>query len=112
MRTHFIRLGLLASLGLGILSCNAEIENPPGAVPTLSLALTGASGHDLSGVRFDIVAAEDTCDGAVIATETVGVPSDAGSFFIPPGSYRACATPLGADGMPSAICGRSDALVS
>jgi mono/diheme cytochrome c family protein len=80
----------------------------------------GALAHDVTGVRFDVVAADATCDGEALATETRQLESEplpaslagqAGAFrpfadalfVLDPGSYRVCATPLAGDA-PSTRC--------
>jgi len=98
----------------------------PGPIGQLSAALQfPLTQHDVTSVRFDVIAAGGTCDDAAIATRTVVLESEplpssvagAGSgmhqfadglFVLAPGQYLVCATPLAASG-PSAECARAQA---
>jgi hypothetical protein len=79
--------------------------------------------HDVTAVRFDVVAAGGSCDDAPVASTTVLVekellphpPAGAGAgghwfsdglFVLPPGLYVLCATPL-AEASPSSECERA-----
>jgi len=84
----------------------------------------GALAHDVTGVRFDVLAAESPCDGTVLATETRALESeplpatlagDIGAyrpfadalFVLEPGQYRICATPLASESRPSNRCAQA-----
>jgi len=101
-------------------------EGPVGAI---AAALQfPAVPHDVTAVRFDVVAATDTCDGAAVASRVVSLETEplaasvagAGSgshqfadglFVLGAGPYRACATPLAMEGTPSQDCARGEAPV-
>jgi hypothetical protein len=90
----------------------------------LSVAL-GAAGHGVTGLRIDIVRAEENCSGSAVATQTLlvdaALPVDSDeaaateparqSFTLPPGEFRVCVTPLSGDA-PSDRCDSGEALVS
>jgi virginiamycin B lyase len=88
-----------------------------------SLSTTGAPG-DVTAVAFAVVAADKTCADPAIDTALIPLSSPSGGadaggsrgaletiFVLPVGSYRVCATPMGADGQPSGRCGRAEAVV-
>jgi len=80
--------------------------------------------HDVSAVRFDVVAVEDECGATPVASETVTLEGAAlpdafagsgthafadGLFVLPAGSYRVCGTPLASEGT-SVECAPADAV--
>ena len=120
--TSAIGISYFAALTLG---CGGQPEGgADGSAGTLRAAIEiGASTHDVTEVRFDIVASDGGCDATPIGSQTVGLqaerapPSGSGElgphhfasslFTLPPGDYRACATPLRSDLTASAECGQA-----
>jgi hypothetical protein len=108
---------------LPVLGCSDPAEPEP-AVGQLSAALQfPLTQHDVTSVRFDVVAAGGSCDDAALASKTIAVESEplpgsvagAGSgmhqfadglFVLAPGQYLVCATPLSTTGA-SADCARA-----
>lgn len=105
------------------LGCGSQpIGEPEEGVGSLRAAIEiGPSTHDVTAVRFDLVAADGSCDEPALATLTVpleselapaSVTGDAAAahhfasalFTVAPGEYRACATPLRADSNVSEEC--------
>jgi hypothetical protein len=116
--------GLCLSLGLLALAGCTDPPEPPQPVGRLSAALQfPVNQHDVTSVRFDVVAPGGTCDDPPLASQTISLESEplpasvagAGSgmhqfadglFVLAPGSYLICATPLAAGGA-SADCARA-----
>jgi hypothetical protein len=121
-----IRSSCTVWLCLSLLALSACTDPPDAAQPTgrlsasLQIPLTS---HDVTAVRFDVVAAGGTCDDLPLATRTVSLEEEPlpasvagmgsgmhrfadGLFLLPPGPCRVCATPLDAAG-PSAECARA-----
>ncbi|HVR61525.1 MAG TPA: PKD domain-containing protein [Polyangia bacterium] len=97
-------MGLLAGLG-----CDGAPKTDP--VGSVSAALDFSTPHDVTAVRFDVVAATGDCTATPVASQTVSVEAEPepssvstsgsgmhsfadGLFVLPPGDYRLCATPL------------------
>lgn len=121
----------LASIGLMALgsACSSQpLDTPDGNAGSLRAAIElGASTHDVTAVRFDVVAAEGSCDDAPLSTHTAALEAElapaalngaeaeqhhfASSLFtLLPGAYRVCATPLTSESAPSAVCGAASDL--
>lgn len=124
---------LVGTVCFGLFSgCGGESPggDTEGSVGTLSAAVElGPTTHDVAAVRFDIVAADSSCDAPAIASQTVALEAElapgsvegaeavshrfaSGLFVLAPGAYRSCATPLGADSAPSAECAQASELAS
>jgi hypothetical protein len=84
----------------------------------------GADTHDVTAVRFDLVADDADCDAPALATQTVPMEAElapasvsgsandkhhfaSGLFTVAPAAYRVCATPLKADSSASDVCARA-----
>src|SRR5436190_89524 len=111
------------SLLLALPACT-DPPDPVQPVGRLSAALQfPVNPHDVTAVRFDVVAAGGSCDAAAVASKTIALETEPlpasvagpgagmhqfadGLFVLAPGSYLVCATPLAAAG-PSADCGRA-----
>ena len=108
------------------LSCGSQpIGEPEQQTGSLRAAIEiGPSTHDVTAVRFDLVAADSACDAAPLATLTVPLEAElapasltggettahhfaSGLFTLAPGGYRACASPLRADASASNECGQT-----
>ena len=115
-----------AAAGAGCATATDVDANTPAATITAALDF-GALDDDVSGVRFDVVAAESACGDDAIATETRALESEAlpaslagaagaqrpfadALFVLEPGEYRVCATPLSGDA-PSTRCAAAEMLV-
>jgi hypothetical protein len=101
-----------------------------GASGSLSAAIEfGAGTHDVTAVRFDVVAADSNCDAPALASHTVPLEEEpapgsveggqpvshhfANSLFVlAPGQYRTCATPLAVDAVSSAACAQATELAT
>ena len=112
------------------LSCSSQpIGEPEGRAGTLRAAIEiGPSTHDVTAVRFDLVAPESGCDAPALATLTVPLESEllpasaggetsthhfaSGLFTVTPGDYRACATPLRDDSSASGECAQASAVTT
>lgn len=94
-------------------------------VGSLRAAIELSDFHGVTGVRIDVVAAEQGCESVplqsqIAAPESEALPSSLaqsgehafadGLFVLPAGSYRVCATPLAGD-VPSAECAGTEAMV-
>jgi hypothetical protein len=107
------------------LSCGSQpVGEPEERAGSLRAAIEiGPSTHDVTAVRFDLVAVDDGCDAAAQATLTVPLEAElapasvsggeaaahhfaSGLFTVAAGDYRACATPLRADANASDECGQ------
>lgn len=123
MKRETLVLGLLFACAVAIAGCASATDlDARTPVGSFSAALElGALAHDVAGVRFDVVAADSACDGAVLASETRALENEAlpaslagaggaqrpfadALFVLEPGKYRVCATPLADDGAASARC--------
>jgi hypothetical protein len=123
-RMHSV-MGGVCLIGV-TLSCGSQpIDEPEGSVGSLRAAIEiGPSTHDVTAVRFDLVAPDGGCDSAALATLSVPVEAEllpaaisgeeaashhfaSGLFTVVPGDYRVCATPLRADSSPSADCAQA-----
>lgn len=122
--------GWLSLLAAGCVGAEGEVEGGEGGGDRstmdgeLSVAL-GAAGHGVTGLRIEIVSAEESCSGSVVAAETLlvdaALPADSGesaareparqSFTLPAGEFRVCVTPLSGD-VPSDRCDSGEALAS
>ena len=111
----------LLLLLLAVASCQAPPGGETGAARAegmLAFALDlPLARHDVTAVRFDVLAAGATCDGVPLASKTApllpapagaGHPYTGGLFVLPPGAYLVCATPLAGE-LPSQRCSRSEA---
>ena len=115
----------------GALSCSSQpMGEPEGEVGTLRAAVeVGPSTHDVTAVRFDLVAADSACDAPALATRTVPLAAElaptgvsgaemaahhfaSGLFTIAPGDYRACATPLRDESNASEQCAQTSAVTT
>lgn len=135
MRVQWNAAALLGWLSLTVVGCSGGSEGDrgddrggaegggSGADGELSVAL-GAAGHGVTGLRVDIVLAEEDCSGAVVATQTLLVDAELPpesdeaareparqSFTLPAGEFRVCVTPLSGDA-PSERCDSGEALAS
>lgn len=111
-------------------SCGSQpIDEPEERAGSLRAAIEfGPSTHDVTAVRFDLVGADAACDAAALATLTVPLEAElapasvageaashhfaSGLFTVPPGDYRACATPLRADSSASEACAQASELAT
>ncbi|HEU4404017.1 MAG TPA: S8 family serine peptidase [Polyangiaceae bacterium] len=105
----------------------------PGAGPssglgTLGAALSFASPHDVAGVNYRVLPADQPCDAPPLAETTAPLESEpapgsvqppgaggghrfADAFFtLAPGSYRLCVAPVQSGGAPSAACAPASAV--
>lgn len=107
------------------LSCSSQpLDEPEDRAGSLRAAIEiGPSTHDVTAVRFDLVAPESGCDAPALATITVPLEEElapgsvsgeeaahhfaSGLFTVAPADYRVCATPLRADSSPSAECAQA-----
>jgi hypothetical protein len=124
---------LVGTVCLGLFSgCGGESPgaDTEGSLGTLSAAVElGPTTHDVAAVRFDIVAADSSCDTPAIASQTVSLEAEpalgslegaeavshhfaTGLFVLAPGSYRSCATPLVVDLAPSPVCAQGSELAT
>ena len=112
------------------LGCGSQpIDEPDEKVGSLRAAIEmGPSSHDVTAVRFDLVAADSGCDATALATLTVPLEAElapaavsgdeaahhfaSGLFTVAAGDYRACATPLRADSAASEECAQASELAS
>jgi hypothetical protein len=113
------------------LSCGSqpldEPEERPGALRA-AIAF-GPSTHDVTAVRFDLVAVDESCGAPAVATLTVPLEAElaptsvsggegashhfaSGLFTVAPGDYRACATPLRSDASASEACAQASELTT
>lgn len=111
------------------LSCSSQpLDTPEAAAGSLRAAIElGASTHDVTAVRFDVVPQEGSCEDAPLFTHTATLEAElspaslnggegehhhfASSLFtLAPGAYRVCATPLSSDSAPSTVCGAASEL--
>jgi len=117
---------------VGLVGC---IEAPPSATPSpgeplSSLAaelVVGASRHDLTAIRYEIVPADSSCGDPPLYTQTRSLEEEslpislgdsapghlfADAFFVlEPGEYRVCALPLHGE-EPSSECAAAEMLVT
>lgn len=108
------------------LSCGSQpLGEPEGQAGSLRAAIEiGPSTHDVTAVRFDLVATDSACDATPLVTLTVPLEAElapaslmggeaathhfaSGLFTLAAGDYRACATPLRADASTSDECGQT-----
>jgi hypothetical protein len=109
-------------------SCGSQPigEPPEDPVGSLRAAIEmGPSTHDVTSVRFDLVAPDSGCDAPALATLTVPLEAElapaavsgseaaahhfaSGLFTVAPGDYRACATPLRSDSSSDECAQASD----
>jgi hypothetical protein len=73
----------------------------------LVVSLAAAADSGVTQVAFKVVPAAASCSAPAVASATAPLATDGGAgeastLEVPPGTYRVCATPLGADGQPSA----------
>jgi len=113
------------------LSCGSQpIDESEDRVGSLRAAIEiGPSTHDVTAVRFDLVATDSGCDAPALATLTVPLEAElapasvtggetashhfaSGLFTVAPGDYRACATPLRADSSASDECAQASELAT
>lgn len=101
-----------------LVGCNND-DPAPENLGTIELAALG-SGYDVASMRIEIGMPGEGCaiaspvDSADVPLEDEGLPPAAGGtgeerfastlFVLPEGGYDVCATPLQADGTPSAVC--------
>src|SRR5262249_7917773 len=117
---------LLALGSLSMLSCDGTPKSDP--TGSITAALDFSTPHDVTGVRFDVVAATDPCTATPVASQTVSVEMESepssvatagsgmhsfadGLFVLAPGDYRLCATPLAGD-QPSQQCAPTSVLAT
>lgn len=119
----------VAAVGIvafAVLGCgDGDPGSSEGEVGSLRAAIDISGGrHDVTAVRFAVMAAGEACDAEPIFSEIVGLEdevlpaslAESGNhafgdrlFVLPPGSYRVCAQPLSGEGA-SAECGAAEAL--
>jgi len=96
--------------------------DPEASTNSLIVSLGSASTGDVTGVRFDVVGADQDCASTPISSEIAEIQAPApGSsqthafasslLLLAPGTYRVCATPLAGD-VPSLDCAPVDALTT
>ena len=113
------------------LSCSSEpLGEADERAGTLRAAIEfGPSTHDVTAVRFDLVAADAGCDAPAVSTLTVLLEAELAPASVTggeaashhfasalltaaPGAYRACATPLRADSSASEACAQASELTT
>jgi hypothetical protein len=117
---------LVLSLVLGSCSGPPSEETPAGSLSASLEASTVL--HDVTAVKFDVVASDASCDATAVASKTVALETEPlpaslagpgagkhafadGLFVLAPGAYKVCATPL-AGMAPSADCARAEGAVT
>jgi PKD domain len=112
-------------------SCGSQpLDEPEERAGALRAAIAfGPSTHDVTAVRFDLVAVDEACDAPTLATLTVPLEGElapasvsggeaashhfaSGLFTVAPGDYRACATPLRSDSSASEACAQASDLTT
>jgi hypothetical protein len=120
------RLGIgLLSLGLAA-SCTLSTgpgkeQNPdPTRYGIAKLSIVAGGNDDVASIRFDILAGTQLVETRTVPLQAGqhlpdgGVASYGADAFIPirPGTYKAVATPLRADGTPSRVCSSAESTAS
>ncbi|HEY2902012.1 MAG TPA: hypothetical protein VGL59_15635 [Polyangia bacterium] len=118
----FLALGLFSGL-----ACDGSAPKTD-LTGSISAALDFSAPHDVTAVRFDVVAAPGDCTAMPVASQTVAVESEPlpasvatpgsgmhsfadGLFVLAPGSYTICATPL-AGMQPSQQCAAANVMAT
>ena len=97
---------LAASLSASAAACGSRPPDPAWrSSGSLGVRFLAEQTLDLSGVRLDVFNGQGLVDSRTITTNAAGSSTTGDAFFVvKPGDYKVVASPLDANGKPSASC--------